>query len=473
VTATRLASSSSSGTGLPTGWKGLKSDFAAVGNGVADDTTPIQNALDALKAGTCELLYVEPGTYNHGDVTMDNSGGWKIMGANPCNQYQSGSSRFKYTGLGGGSLSAGWAITRSSGWEIENIAWDYSNALFTGHLVNVDGTGADCQDFHIHHCGSRANTANTAESIIRMHKCVIGYLDHSHFTGANHTIRLGDDGGSYVNVVTIGQSTFNFARAGHIHFGSADGEAVVIRECSFEAGTSTPGITGATGSRFYKPTIDACWFGDASAAVNWIDGIICQSNSYVGTISNNFFYDPIGGTDMKLGGGDWWVHGNAAQGGVVFDVTANTGNTHITSIANSWIGGTLWKSGTVSADYRSLGSNNGLNAPDVLPRTPRTVATFSGFSPNTLTLGNGEQICQFQRGGGGVEVGIPTNATAAFPIGTEIILYQEASSSAGTVTFVPAGGVTLQPAVTVLNSHGTATLRKMATNVWSVEGQVT
>ena len=44
-------------------WKNVKTDYGAVGNGVADDTTALQNALNAMGAGTFKVLYIPAGTY--------------------------------------------------------------------------------------------------------------------------------------------------------------------------------------------------------------------------------------------------------------------------------------------------------------------------------------------------------------------------------------------------------------------------
>ena len=49
----------------PTDWLNVKTAFGAVGNGIADDSTPIQNALNALdnNSGIKAVVYFPPGTY--------------------------------------------------------------------------------------------------------------------------------------------------------------------------------------------------------------------------------------------------------------------------------------------------------------------------------------------------------------------------------------------------------------------------
>jgi hypothetical protein len=75
-----------------------------------------------------------------------------------------------------------------------------------------------------------------------------------------------------------------------------------------------------------------------------------------------------------------------------------------------------------------------------------------------------------------IVVTVPTNATAAFPIGTEITLAQP---GAGQVTITPTAGVTLNyysPTSSVtaklVAQHTAATLVKVATDTWAVYGNL-
>ncbi len=74
--------------------------------------------------------------------------------------------------------------------------------------------------------------------------------------------------------------------------------------------------------------------------------------------------------------------------------------------------------------------------------------------------------------GTAVTLTVPTNASVAFPLGTQVIVRQK---GAGQVTVTPAGGVTLN------NAHGLVTngqysvvaLTKVATDTWTVFGDTT
>ena len=58
---------------------------------------------------------------------------------------------------------------------------------------------------------------------------------------------------------------------------------------------------------------------------------------------------------------------------------------------------------------------------------------------------------------------VPTNATAAFPIGTVLNVYR---AGTGTVTISGAGGVTVRNSGTIPQQFGERSLRKRGTNEW-------
>lgn len=68
---------------------------------------------------------------------------------------------------------------------------------------------------------------------------------------------------------------------------------------------------------------------------------------------------------------------------------------------------------------------------------------------------------------------IPTNATAAFPVGTTILIRQY---GAGVITIAPASGVTLRnggaTAKTAGQYKGSIALHKVGTNEWYLDGTV-
>lgn len=68
---------------------------------------------------------------------------------------------------------------------------------------------------------------------------------------------------------------------------------------------------------------------------------------------------------------------------------------------------------------------------------------------------------------------VPTNSSVAFPIGTQILLYQ---GGAGQVTITAAGGVTLRSQGTktkITGQYGVAGLLKVDTDEWVAFGNLT
>lgn len=68
---------------------------------------------------------------------------------------------------------------------------------------------------------------------------------------------------------------------------------------------------------------------------------------------------------------------------------------------------------------------------------------------------------------------IPTNASVAFPVGTRIAIRQ---MGAGQTTIAPAGGVTMNSqgaATKCVGQYAIACLFKVATDTWSLEGNIT
>lgn len=305
-------------------------DYGAHGDGAADDAAAIQRAIHAAahEGGT---VYFPAGTYPVGTTLVcdRNAAAFTLCGAGGGLQANTTPSVLLYTGSAGGPSGGLLTFNSSSGFEVCHLAFNYSNTAFRGDLITVDGAphAADTQDFHIHHCSSKATGSGlSARSIIRLNKAVIGTISHCHLTGtAGNAIRIGDPGGSYVVALQVEKCTFNENLDGHILVGTADGESIVIRDCTFEAGVRTTGIRGATravdggDNALYSPVIECCWFGDAGAATSWIDGVIVQSNAYTGTVRACRFASTEG-THLRLDG-RWLVEANSFDRGTVYATT--------------------------------------------------------------------------------------------------------------------------------------------------------
>lgn len=108
----------------------------------------------------------------------------------------------------------------------------------------------------------------------------------------------------------------------------------------------------------------------------------------------------------------------------------------------------------------------GVTGPTGPSSTPQTItAQTTSFA---LSLADAETLITLA---GTFNVTVPTNVSEAFPVGTHIDFWL----LSGTVTFVAAGGVTIESEGTLLNiatQYTAATLTKLATNTWALVGKL-
>lgn len=175
---------------------------------------------------------------------------------------------------------------------------------------------------------------------------------------------------------------------------------------------------------------------------------------------------------VKIGNGltAWSSLGyTGAATGTVTSITAGTGLS----------GGTITSSGTIAIDstVATLSGTQTLTnktLTDVIYTQALLTPTFSA-NAYTLALGDQGDILLASNGATAGTITIPTNATVAFPTGTQITIIQ---TGAGQLTIQGAGGVTVNstgatstaPKLRAQNSS--ATCIKTATNTWYVIGDI-
>ena len=140
-------------------------------------------------------------------------------------------------------------------------------------------------------------------------------------------------------------------------------------------------------------------------------------------------------------------------------------------LADGAVTGAKLADGAVTAEKLSAGALSGKAdlvggkvKPSQLSRSKSSVS-----ASRTLALSD-EGKALYCTNSSAVTLTIPDNASAAFPLGTEILIYRKGS---GTVTVAAASGVTLLcPGQKLLASrYGSARLKKWDTNTWSLEGE--
>lgn len=119
----------------------------------------------------------------------------------------------------------------------------------------------------------------------------------------------------------------------------------------------------------------------------------------------------------------------------------------------------------VAGGVASLDANGKVTAAQA---SSHIVAVTGG---KTLTLADAGT---FQRctNSSAITITVPADASAAFPVGTEIEIYR---GGAGTVTIAGASGVTLECVSStraIADQYTSAALKKLDTNVWTLQGNV-
>lgn len=124
--------------------------------------------------------------------------------------------------------------------------------------------------------------------------------------------------------------------------------------------------------------------------------------------------------------------------------------------------------GTVSITPASISAAE-LDSDSKVLAAQASSAIVSKTASFTLALANAGRLIQVSASSA-VTVTIPTNASVAFPVGTEIEIAQ---MGAGAVTIAAASGVTinsLDSAVTTSGQYAVVGMKKIGTNVWLLSG---
>jgi hypothetical protein len=102
--------------------------------------------------------------------------------------------------------------------------------------------------------------------------------------------------------------------------------------------------------------------------------------------------------------------------------------------------------------------------------TPKPALNAVSVS-TTLALTDAEDVLNCTNAAA-ITITIPTNATVAFPVGTEIAVIRQ---GAGTIAIAPAGGVTLSSdggKRSIKNQYTSVALKKIATDTWVLVGSL-
>jgi hypothetical protein len=287
-------------------------DYGAVGDGVTNDKTAIQAAIDALPAGG--RIYFPPGAYkitsaldltDTQGITLEGGSGMvdtvgNVLGIERAPSY------LLYSGTGTASAID---ASGSIGFTMRNLGAYYSSGSFTGRLIDLDDS---CTQALIDNCdlGSLDGALTSAKCVVSMHNDWINTVNRCNLRGATYGI-LGDRlGASFSNAHRITNCGFYANLTAHI---AGIGEQWTIDSNIFEMGSegdlvSTPAVidvpttlTGTLNSRF---TFSNNWVGDFDTGATDPAFVSNSDNYWFATITGNFIGAAHGPIFDLQGGGE-------------------------------------------------------------------------------------------------------------------------------------------------------------------------
>ena len=204
---------------------------------------------------------------------------------------------------------------------------------------------------------------------------------------------------------------------------------------------------------------------------------------------------------IRRGTAAQWTSANPTLAAGEFGYESDTGKFKIGSGSTAWNSLSYSASGTVTSITAGTGLSGGAITTSGTIAIDSTVATLTGtqtltnktatglvytqtlltpsFTTNayTLVLGDQGDILLASNGSTAGTISIPTNASVAFPIGTQITIIQTGSgqltiqaASSGTTTVASTGATSTAPKLRAINSS--ATCIKANTDLWYVVGDI-
>ena len=204
---------------------------------------------------------------------------------------------------------------------------------------------------------------------------------------------------------------------------------------------------------------------------------------------------------IRRGTASQWTSANPTLAAGEFGYESDTGKFKIGTGSTAWTSLSYQGAGTVTSITAGTGLSGGTITTSGTIAIDSTVATLTGtqtltnktatgliytqtlltpsFTTNayTLVLGDQGDILLASNGSTAGTINIPTNASVAFPIGTQITIIQTGSgqltiqaTTSGTTTVASTGASSTAPKLRAINSS--ATCIKTNTDTWYVVGDI-
>ena len=242
--------------------------YGAVGDGLTDDTTAIQNAINATGANGGDVVF-PAGTYIiASSLDLSDRRSVRLVGVgSPPTSGSNSPSQIYVTATSGSRL----IDCRSSvGIVFEDLMIVQSGAGFTGHVIDFDwsASNADAHFAAIQRCYFQALT--TAASILHLHRTHSMLIEGNNFVGGACALLGGQS--NYANRINVFHNSFIDSLGAPIKdpTGSA-GQVWLVTGNTFEPlSGGGAGAVVATG-RVSGLVFSGNWCGDASASGNWLE----------------------------------------------------------------------------------------------------------------------------------------------------------------------------------------------------------
>jgi hypothetical protein len=362
-------------------------DYGAVDGGSID--AALTAALAALGPNG-GVIFIPAGDYtSSAPPSFDSTRNVTLRGNGGITAGAQASTRITFTGTGAGS----WLSARSSfGFALEDLQLLYSNAGFTGTLVNLDQApaGFDTSYFRIERCQLSGSGVRTAARLVSLDKAIIGTFRNCTFQHSAIAVRGRSVTGNYSNSISFYGCTFIAQTT--VHVADPD-DSWLFSGCTFENLVTAAGAQAGAGalSCAYDATgvsFLGCWFGDSTAAGDWVN----------------------------FRGGGLAMMGNFVAGGLVA-VRAQTANTHGVTI----VGNNIEQINTGVA-VGATGQKRFVIAGNAYTTVTNPVAIATGIPSASLiedpTNNNLEVFGQVRRTGGPITDGLfpvpPSDGTLAY-----------------------------------------------------------
>lgn len=241
-------------------------DFGATGNGATDDTTALQNFLNAC-ADNGVVGYIPPGNYLFTTLSLQDTltrsfSGVLIEGASSA--LNSPKTRLFTNASSGIAVTIGGRATSvfQNRMTLRNITFEAANVAFSGTLLRL----VSISDSTFENIQPKAN--NTTATLIDGNEWVGLTFNQGYIRNAATGVKVVSVAGlsSFANVITFNGTTFAGLTTSSDF--SLTGDTITFNQCVGEptqGGAASANFTGT-----FDTTFNECWFGDANGTGTWI-----------------------------------------------------------------------------------------------------------------------------------------------------------------------------------------------------------